>query len=339
MDEQKHIDESTLLSYFIGNLTPLQKQEVEEWLAASEENRKMARDVQYICLATETLDTIHRTNAPKALGKVKKRLHTHRPVSLFTWVQRIAAVMILPLLGTTLYFMLKKEPIEYVEIRTNPGMVATVNLPDGTMVWLNSRSSLKHPNRFTGETRDVTLDGEAYFSVHKDRSKPFIVNTPFQIKAEVLGTEFNMEAYQVDSTVRTTLVSGSVRLSYLAQNNKQESFLMKPDEEFVYNHKNRETQVDKPFIPTQTAWKDGLVIFRNTSFEEALKVLSKRFNVEFIVKNDKLYENSFTGPFDGQHLQLILEHFRLSSDIQYKFIDPEVGKGANIKEKTIVELY
>lgn len=218
-------------------------------------------------------------------------------------------------------------------------MVAAVNLPDGTKVWLNSRSYLKHPTRFTGNTRDVVLNGEAYFSVHKDKSKRFTVSTPFDIKAEVLGTEFNMEAYAADSSVRTTLVSGSIRLSFLDDNQKHKSFLMKPNEEFTYNQYTKKVKVNKPYIPTQTSWKDGLVVFRNTPFNEALKVLSKRFNVEFIVKNDKLYNNSFTGPFDGQHLQLILEHFRLASGIQYRFIDPQTGQEGNIKEKTIVELY
>ena len=196
-----------------------------------------------------------------------------------------------------------------------------LTLSDGTKVWLNSRSYLKHPTRFTGNTRDVVLNGEAYFSVHKDKSKRFTVSTPFDIKAEVLGTEFNMEAYAADSSVRTTLVSGSIRLSFLDDNQKHKSFLMKPNEEFTYNQYTKKVKVDKPYIPTQTSWKDGLVVFRNTPFNEALKVLSKRFNVEFIVKNDKLYNNSFTGPFDGQHLQLILEHFRLASGIQYRFID------------------
>ncbi len=163
-------------------------------------------------------------------------------------------------------------------------MVAAVNLPDGTKVWLNSRSYLKHPTRFTGNTRDVVLNGEAYFSVHKDKSKRFTVSTPFDIKAEVLGTEFNMEAYAADSSVRTTLVSGSIRLSFLDDNQKHKSFLMKPNEEFTYNQYTKKVKVDKPYIPTQTSWKDGLVVFRNTPFNEALKVLSKRFNVEFIVK-------------------------------------------------------
>ena len=316
MDKHKQINESILLGYFTGTLSIPLQQEVEDWISASEENKKIARDIQSICLATETLTCIRQTDSGTALKKVKSKIHSHRKISLSAWIQRIAAILILPLIISTIYFALKKDPIEYIEIRTNPGMVAAVNLPDGTKVWLNSRSYLKHPTRFTGNTRDVVLNGEAYFSVHKDKSKRFTVSTPFDIKAEVLGTEFNMEAYAADSSVRTTLVSGSIRLSFLDDNHKHKSFL-----------------------PTQNSWKYGLVVFRNKTFNEALNVLSKRFNVEFIVKNDKLYNNSFTGPFDGQHLQLILEHFRLASGIQYRFIDPQTGQEGNIKEKTIVELY
>lgn len=339
MDKHKQINESILLGYFTGTLSIPLQQEVEDWISASEENKKIARDIQSIYLATETLTCIRQTDSGTALKKVKSKIHSHRKISLSAWIQRIAAILILPLIISTIYFALKKDPIEYIEIRTNPGMVAAVNLPDGTKVWLNSRSYLKHPTRFTGNTRDVVLNGEAYFSVHKDKSKRFTVSTPFDIKAEVLGTEFNMEAYAADSSVRTTLVSGSIRLSFLDDNQKHKSFLMKPNEEFTYNQYTKKVKVDKPYIPTQTSWKDGLVVFRNTPFNEALKVLSKRFNVEFIVKNDKLYNNSFTGPFDGQHLQLILEHFRLASGIQYRFIDPQTGQEGNIKEKTIVELY
>ena len=306
MDKHKQINESILLGYFTGTLSIPLQQEVEDWISASEENKKIARDIQSICLATETLTCIRQTDSGTALKKVKSKIHSHRKISLSAWIQRIAAILILPLIISTIYFALKKDPIEYIEIRTNPGMVAAVNLPDGTKVWLNSRSYLKHPTRFTGNTRDVVLNGEAYAA---------------------------------DSSVRTTLVSGSIRLSFLDDNQKHKSFLMKPNEEFTYNQYTKKVKVDKPYIPTQTSWKDGLVVFRNTPFNEALKVLSKRFNVEFIVKNDKLYNNSFTGPFDGQHLQLILEHFRLASGIQYRFIDPQTGQEGNIKEKTIVELY
>ena len=340
MNMQKHIDEHILLSYYSGSLSADQKQEVEQWLLESEENRKLARDVQYIYIATDTLNTIKAVNSTKALEQVKTRLRKPNKTNYLVWFQKVAAILILPLLISTIYFVTKKEPVEYIEIKTNPGMVATLNLPDGSKVWLNSGSYLKHPQKFTGDTRTVFLDGEAYFSVQKNKSKRFIVNTPFDLKAEVLGTEFNIEAYKESNQVTTSLVSGSVKLSFRNKKNEEESFIMKPDDEVAYNIKTKGIKTNASYLPTQIAWKDGLVVFRNTSFEEALKILDKRFNTQFIVKNDLLYENSFTGTFSGQHLMLILEHFRLSSGIQYKFIDPEINPDKNkVSEKTIVELY
>lgn len=337
---QKHIDENILLRYYADSLSADQKQEVEQWLQESEENRKLARDVQYIYMATDTLNTIKEVNSAEALEQVKKRFRKPDKTNYLVWFQKVAAILILPLLLSTIYFVTKKEPVEYIEIKTNPGMVAALNLPDGSKVWLNSGSYLKHPQKFTGDTRTVELDGEAYFSVQKDKSKRFIVNTPFDLKAEVLGTEFNIEAYKESNQVTTSLISGSVKLSFRNKKNEEESFIMKPDDEVAYNIKTKGIKTNASYLPTQIAWKDGLVVFRNTSFEEALKILDKRFNTQFIVKNDLLYENSFTGTFSGQHLMLILEHFRLSSGIQYKFIDPEINPDKNkVSEKTIVELY
>lgn len=337
MAVEKHIDEKLLLDYFSGILSPVQKQEVEAWLQVSEENRKIARDIHYIYVATDTLQTIKDVNSAYALDQVKKRIgksgHTH----FLLWFQRVAALLLLPLLASTIYFAIQEEPAEFIEIRTNPGMVAKLDLPDGSKVWLNSRSFLKYPRKFTGSTRTVEINGEAYFSVHKDKTKKFIVNTPFDIQAEVLGTEFNMEAYKESRHVNTTLASGSVKLSYRNRENKEESLIMKPDEEVSYNIRNGSIEVYASYVPTLTSWKDGLVILRNTPFEEVLKILSKRFNADFVVKNTLLYDNSFTGTFDGQHLYLILEHFRLSG-IEYKFIPPE-NTSEKIEEKIKVELY
>lgn len=171
MDMNKHIDEHILLKYFSESLPLSQQQEVEEWLQESEENRKIARDIQYIYLASETIDTIKKINSAEALNTIKKRINQPHQTPYLIWIQRVAAILLLPLLASTIYFATQKEPVEYIEIRTNPGMVAAVNLPDGSKVWLNSRSYLKHPNKFTGDTRCVEINGEAYFSVHKDKTK------------------------------------------------------------------------------------------------------------------------------------------------------------------------
>lgn len=341
MEEKINISniEFVLMEYFAGKLSQAQQQEVEIWLNQSQGNRQIAKDIQYICSATDVMADMKQINSYSALTQVKKKISKQSGTSLVGWFLRIAAILIFPLMVSTLYFILKQEPVNYIEVRTNPGMVTVINLPDKSKVWLNSGSYLKYPQQFAGNSRDVELNGEAYFSIHKDKSKKFIVNTPFHLKAEVLGTEFNMNAYKANNNVTTTLVSGSVKLSFHNKRNEEESIIMKPDEEVEYNEKTKGIKTSKPFIPTQTAWKDGMVIFRNTPFEDALKIVSKRFNVEFIVKNEALYNSSFTGTFDGQHLNLILEHFRLSSNIQYRSVDSKAGKEKNIMEKTIVELY
>ena len=340
MDKTYYVNETTLLSYFAGELTAEQRKEVEEWINLSADNKKSAHDIYQLYRATDTLKYMQSVDTRAAFSKVDKHIKQVKKKNLWlVWGQRIAACLMLPLLATTLYLTLKPAPDELIVLRANPGMVAIANLPDGSKVWLNSGSTLQYSARFSGETRNVKLNGEAYFSVKKDKNKPFIVNTPFDIQTEVLGTEFNMEAYSTDSLVRTTLVSGSVKLRWLAQNDKEQSFLIKPNEEFIYNSHSKETKVTKPYIQTYTAWKDGLVIFRNTSFAEVLQILSKRFNAEFIVKEPQLYNNSFTGVFDGQHLSLLLERFKFSSGIQYKYLEPKNQSQQEEQQKVRIELY
>ena len=103
MDKHKQINESILLGYFTGTLSIPLQQEVEDWISASEENKKIARDIQSICLATETLTCIRQTDSGTALKKVKSKIHSHRKISLSAWIQRIAAILILPLIISTKY--------------------------------------------------------------------------------------------------------------------------------------------------------------------------------------------------------------------------------------------
>lgn len=340
MNNSDYINESVLLNYFTGKLSPVHRKEVEEWIHLSEDNEKTARDVYQLYRAADTLHYMRQIDAPVAFEKVRAKIHKHqKKVSWLIWGQRIAACLTIPLLAATLYLTLKSTPAKYVILKTTPGMVAVTDLPDGSKVWLNSGSSLKYPVKFENDIRCVELNGEAYFSVHKDKSKRFIVTTPFQIQTEVLGTEFNIEAYQKDSVVKTTLVSGSVRLSFLGKDNREQSHMIKPNEEFAYNPITKESKTEVLYVRTYIAWKDGEVVFRNTPLSEALKILSKRFNAEFIVKDSTLYNNSFTGVFDSQHLPLILEHFRLAAGIQYKILELKKSQDKSIEKKTQIELY
>ena len=125
---------------------------------------------------------------------------------------RVAAILSIPLLISSLYFFFSQDADvdQYVEIRANPGMTSQITLPDGSQVWLNSASYLKYPVRFTESDRQVELEGEAYFSVRKDAGRRFLVNVGDNVQLEVLGTEFNVDAYPKDDFVAASLVTGKV---------------------------------------------------------------------------------------------------------------------------------
>lgn len=332
--------EDKLISYFSGEMKPEELIEIEKWIEQSVENRRIAKEVYAIYQASQTIETIKHTDVDKAFAETKRRIVRRKTTRFVAWIQRTAAILIIPLLLSLVYLITKKEPLQHIEYRTNPGMIAAVELPDGSSVWINSDSWVRCPHKFTGNTREVEIGGEVYFKIKKDKSKKFIVHVSPELSVEALGTEFDVEAYPESMEVITTLISGSVKLSFKNSRNGASEYLLKPDERFSYNTKTKKAALSLPNVPTLTAWKDGHVILKNTPLEETLKILGKRFNVKFIVKNAKLYENSFTYSSDIQHLSLFLEAFKLSSGIQYRFIAPDKQISDSTKGiKTIIELY
>lgn len=329
-----------MISYFSGEMTPEEWNGMEKWLEQSPQNRQMAKDFYAIYLATQTSQTVRQTDVAKAFVETRQRMLKRKVIYGVRWIQRTAAVLFVPLLVLLIFLLLREDPMQHIEFRTNPGMVATVELPDGSQVWLNSNSWVRYPHKFTGHARRVEMGGEAYFKIEKDKSKRFVVCVSPDFYVEALGTEFNVEAYPKSMEVATTLVSGSVKLSYTNALNGEHTCLLKPDERLSYNTKTRETALMRSNVPVLTAWKDGRVILKNTPLKETLDILSKRFDVDFIVTNTSYYENSFTYSSDIQHLSMFLEAFKVSSGIQYRFVESDKHTSDSTKPaKTIVELY
>lgn len=331
------IDESVLLLYFSGNLEPAERKRVESWISESGGHERLAKDIYYIYFATDAAKTIQEVDAQKDLSKVHHKINRKRMVSMFKWVQRIAAILFIPLLLSIVYRELKEEPIQFIEIRSNPGMISSVDLPDGSRVWLNSDSYLKYPVKFNKEKREVFLNGEAYFSVFKDVKKRFIVNTTKDLCVEVLGTEFNIDAYGINDFIATTLVKGSVRLSY-AKELDEESLLMKPNQRATYSKSRKSIKLtDETYVYKDISWKDGRIILRNTPLTEITWILSKRFNVDFQIEKESLKDNSFTGTFDDQSLTRILDHLKISSKINYRLEKrQEKDTGKILRDKVIL---
>ncbi|WP_316818724.1 FecR family protein [Pedobacter nyackensis] len=162
-------------------------------------------------------------------------------------------------------------------ITTAVGEQYQVILPDGTVVWLNAASSLKYPSTFTGNYRKVELTGEGYFEVAKVRKTPFIVVSKGQ-EVEVLGTHFNINGYPDEKATKTTLLEGTVRVSY-----SNVSTLLKPGQQSILiNGKTKVVQVQTEDV---VAWKNGYFMFNNESLEDIMRKVARWYDVEVEYKN------------------------------------------------------
>jgi len=177
--------------------------------------------------------------------------------------------------------------VTYNTITIPHGGQYALTLADGTTVVLNAGSSLTYPTAFTGPDRRVTLRGEGYFEVSKDKNHPFIVKTDKQ-EIEVLGTHFNLNAYADDPAVKTTLLEGAVKVTA----GKQAKILKPGDQSVLQDNDLTVKQVD---TETAVAWKNGLFIFEDEPLKEIMRKISRWYDVEIIyqeVDSDKRFGGS-----------------------------------------------
>lgn len=166
-----------------------------------------------------------------------------------------------------------------------------LTLGDGTKVWLNSDTKLRYPVAFTGKKRQVYLEGEAYFDVTKNAEKPFIVSVK-DANVKVLGTSFNVKAYNEEDLISTTLVEGKV--SFKSEKLKKELVLAPGEQGNVISESGALTK-KKVDVSLYTSWKDGRMAFKGERMEDILRTLSRWYDVEIFYMNEKCKDILFTG--------------------------------------------
>lgn len=289
------------------------------------------------------LDKIHHEINLKAQRESK--VITIRKV--VSWLSRAAAILFIPLLGIVFYLLSNNNlqtdnyytdlTVDSLEIIAPIGSRAVVQLSDGTEVNLNYGSKIKYPQRFSGNTRGVTLTGEAYFDVAHNPDKPFVVKTG-KLDIKALGTEFNVQAYPDDDVVATTLVEGKVVLEETMSGEKAGSAgAMVPGHHVSYNLKSRKVTSSKGNTDKYTAWKDGKLVFDNEPITRVAEKLSRKFYVDIeVAENIKDY--SYTVTFVDDPLFLILDLMTEVTDISYKaFPRKKLADGTFSKQKIRIE--
>ena len=182
----------------------------------------------------------------------------------------------------------EEQTLRYNILTTKRSEQFQVILPDGSHVWLDAASSLKYPVTFKGNQRVVELTGQGYFEVAHNAAMPFIVKTA-KTDVQVLGTHFNVSAYEDDSNAKTTLLEGSVRIR-----SNSATILLKPGEQAVLDDKGRLTVNNEVDVNREVAWKNGLFDFKKTGIEEIMEKASRWYDIN-VVYEGKVSDIRLTG--------------------------------------------
>lgn len=188
-------------------------------------------------------------------------------------------------------------------------------LSDGTKVWLNAESELDFPVDFVGKERVVRLKGEAYFEVKPDAAHPFIVETR-GVRTRVLGTSFNIKAYDNEESIFTTLLTGKVKVSAIGEEN--ESVVLTPGMQSEWQENGQKMSVKKVNAENFTAWRQGAFMFDNENIMVVTRVLERWYGLKFIY-NENVHEHTFSGRLSkDEPLESILEILTFTGGPQFK---------------------
>lgn len=205
----------------------------------------------------------------------------------------------------------KNDPDSFNTLSTPTGGQYNIVLADGTKVYLNTVSSIKYPTQFNGDQRIVELEGEAYFEVAKNKNKPFIVKSGSQ-SIEVLGTHFNVHAYTNESVVKTTLLEGSVAVSY-----KNQKSILKPGQQSSISDNFSKIKIKEVDTEAAVAWKNGRFKFDNADLKTVMKQLERWYGIKVEYRGDVSDVRFNGGTFMNKNLSEVLKVLELSN-IKFK---------------------
>lgn len=340
------MNKDTIYNYLRGIATEKELKEIKSWINESEENRKYLAEQKAIW----TLSSLPDDKAgEKELLAIRKRLSVKKAVNAVyirkrdIWYAAAAFIILIginaALLGTSSIF--DKEDIyrglaaydsdQISRIYTEKGTKASITLPDGSKVWMNSDSEIRYATNFSGKTRDVSLSGEAYFEVVTDSLRPMIVSTPKGFSIKVTGTRFHVRSYENDETSKATLLSGKIKLIYPSEDGSEGKELeMSPNETVLIGKVNVPEKIRQNEIKTnnELAWKDGELIFDRTPMTEVIKMLERWHGAKFTVVNSSVLDRRLSASFKTESLVQIMEVISMLTGVDYSINDNTVILGA-----------
>lgn len=240
------------------------------------------------------------------------------------WLKVAAVLLIFIVAGVIFHGILKEEPeqplateVEWVTLKNPKGRKSKLTLPDGTLVNLNYESQLRFPTVFEGSIRKVELIGEAFFDVVANDTMPFVVQVS-DLETEVLGTSLNIKSNEEESTTDVSLVTGKVKVSRLSAQPSEKEVLLSPGEQLSYNRNSCEVVVKHFELETVTAWKDGVIIFKDAALEEFVTQLERWYGVNFQIYGTPSTGWKINGRYQDEKLDDILIGLKFVYGLEYQ---------------------
>ncbi|WP_143307158.1 FecR family protein [Chitinophaga vietnamensis] len=262
--------------------------------------------------------TLSRIRAQQEAGPVMKPVRNHY------WRWAAAALLLLAAGGAWFFFGKAPAPGIAANVQAHHNGKATrsfMELADGSKIWLNASSTVTYPPKFKGNTREVSLEGEAFFDVASDPRRPFIIHLK-NGTIKVLGTSFNIRAYD-NEPVQAAVVTGKVAFisRYHQENRASDTILITPDVKVTYAYDQATLVKDHTIGAEEKAWTEGRLIFRNATLEEIGATLERSFNKHVVFDANAPREYRLTGAFHNNSLEEIMYYFSRSKAFHYHITD------------------
>ncbi len=312
------MSEELMNGYLNGTLSQAEERELLAWVKESEDNLKVFKQF----LADHQFSQSLGDETSQAWAKLKLKLASQperkssRVLQLPRWV-RVAAIAVIALLAgffVNQFLQSDMSALALNEIVVPNGEKAQVRLSDGTVVYLNAGTTFSYPAAFSQKQREVILVGEAFFEVSKDRSKPFIIETP-DFDVRVTGTSFNLKTYPEDHENSLTLHSGSVEITQAGKN-----YQLKPGDQYTLNTETHQASVGKGNLAKSRLWNEGGIYLENLDLEEIARVLERKFDVELIIAKEELKVIRYNGQFKAhESLEEVLHVIQKTSPVKFDY--------------------
>ncbi|MHA4740390.1 FecR family protein [Dyadobacter sp. MSC1_007] len=294
-------------------------------------------DVFFRLLSEGKLDDVLATQLDEesGIGKRPAQPLRTRPWTAASRTLRIAASVLL-VMGIGFYLWKHNVlPIfgNTVSVTTGKGERKQIKLPDGSVVWLNESSRMDYPAHFEAHARKVMLlDGEAYFDIKRDESKPFFVEAS-GTTTRVLGTAFNIRSYHFLKSILVTVTRGKVEVQKADGAAGPEKKILLPNEQVYYDVKTKEIKKVAVNSANAVAWKEGKLLFDNESLANVVAILENKFNVK-IQAEESIREYHMSAEFTAtDSLPRILDLLSLANNLEYRFENNQIT--LNKRKKSI----